>query len=134
MSKEQAAPEGHEEGEGTDLWLLIAAPVIWSAHFLACYVAVAVYCAKAGRDAALDPMVWVVLGMSALAIGGIGFVLLGLWRVRGPSVGDGDLVYGGNSPEERHRFLTHVAITLCVLSIVGVLYVTLPVLAIDTCR
>lgn len=134
MSKNPATYEGHETGEGTDLWLMIAAPIIWSLHFLVVYVAVAIYCAKAGRDAELDPMRWGAGGASVLAIGAIGFVLFGLWKVRGRSATGDDLLYEADTPEERHRFLTHVAMTLCVLSAVGILFVTMPVLVIGSCR
>ncbi len=134
MTKADAASEGQETGEGTDLWLMITAPVIWSVHFVVVYASVAVFCAKSGREAALDPMLWAVGGASAVAIAAILLVLLSLWRVRGRSITGGDLHFEADTPEERHRFLTHVAITLCVLSIIGVLYVSLPILLIDTCR
>ena len=32
--------------EVESLWTLFTAPVVWAAHFLACYVGAAVYCAK----------------------------------------------------------------------------------------
>ncbi len=30
-------------------WTLFTAPTVWALHFLVCYVAFAVYCAKQGR-------------------------------------------------------------------------------------
>jgi hypothetical protein len=123
-----------QAGKGTDLWRLITAPIIWSVHFLVSYVGTAIYCAKWGRAADLEPARWLVLGATALALAGIGWVFWSLWNVRGVSVEGQEHVYGGNSPEERHRFLSHVALMLCVLSMVGVLYVTLPVLTLGSCR
>ena len=48
----KATSKGRETGTGTDLWRVIAAPVIWALHFLFSYVFAAIYCEKAGRDAA----------------------------------------------------------------------------------
>jgi hypothetical protein len=40
-------PEANES-----LWLLVASPVIWAAHFLLCYGTAAVWCAKVAGYAA----------------------------------------------------------------------------------
>lgn len=123
-----------ETGTGTDLMHVIAAPVVWALHFLFCYVYAAVYCEKMGRSAALgQPTIAVVVAtMVALAL--IGWSTLTLWRVRERSLTDSDFEFEHNTPEERHRFLSHVALMLCVLSAVAVLYVTIPMLYLDTCR
>jgi archaellum biogenesis protein FlaJ (TadC family) len=123
-----------ETGSGTDLWRVIVAPVIWAVHFLASYVTVAVYCEKVGRDAALDPALVAVVAYTLVALAGIGWSTRTLWRVRGRSLTDDDLEYEHNTPEERHRFLSHVALMLCVLSAVAVIYVTIPMLYLSTCR
>lgn len=123
-----------ETGHGTDLWRVIAAPVIWALHFLFCYVFAAIYCEKAGRDAALgDARIWII-GATIVALGGIGWSTLRLWRVRARSVTDNDFEFEHNTPEERHRFLSHVALMLCVLSAIAVLYVLIPVLYLSSCR
>jgi hypothetical protein len=123
-----------ETGSGTDLWRVILAPVVWSVHFLVCYVGAAIYCEKLGREAALDPVrVFVVLA----TVAGLAVVFVstrGLWRVRGRSLTDDDFDYEYNSPEERHRFLSHVALMLSALSAIGMIYVALPVFLLGTCR
>lgn len=119
---------------GTDLKRVIAAPVIWAAHFLACYVLAAVYCEKMGRASDLGPARAGILVLTALALGGIGAVTRGLWRVRARSLTDDDFEFEHNSPEERHRFLAHVALMLCALSAVAVLYVAIPALYLTSCR
>ncbi|WP_018697824.1 hypothetical protein [Amorphus coralli] len=121
-------------GEGTDLWRLITAPTIWAVHFLVCYVGAAIYCEKAGRASALLPVTWFVAATTAVALLGLGLVFLSLWRVRGFSVVGGDLNYLGNTPEERHRFLSHVSMMLCVLSAIGVVFVAMPAFMLGTCR
>jgi hypothetical protein len=123
-----------ETGHGTDLWRVIAAPIIWALHFLFCYVYAAVYCEKVGRGASLDQPTLVVIGATAVALALIGLSTHHLWRVRARSLTDDDFEFEHNTPEERHRFLSHVALMLCLLSAVAVLYVTIPMLYLSTCR
>jgi len=123
-----------ETGTGTDLWRVIFAPGVWAVHFLFCYVFAAVYCEKLGRDAPLDLATWVIVGATVVALGLIGLSTLWLWRVRGRSLTDDDFEFEHNNAEERHRFLSHVALMLCVLSAVAVLYVAIPMLYLTSCR
>jgi hypothetical protein len=123
-----------ETGTGTDLWRVIAAPVVWALHFLCCYVYAAVYCEKAGREAPLDQPALVVIIATVVALAMIGWSTHSLWRVRGRSLTDNDFEFEHNTPEERHRFLSHIALTLCVLSAVAVLYVAIPMLYLTSCR
>ena len=123
-----------ETGHGTDLWRVIAAPIIWALHFLFCYIFVAIHCEKAGRDATLVDVRLVIIVATIVALAGIAWSTHHLWRVRARSVTDNDFEFEHNTPEERHRFLSHVALMLCVLSAVAVLYVVIPVLTLTTCR
>ena len=123
-----------ETGTGTDLWHVIFAPVIWALHFLFCYVYGAVHCAKAGRDASLGGPTVVIVGATVLGLLLIGLSTLKLWRVRGRSLTDNDFEFEHNTAEERHRFLSHVALMLCLLSAIAVLYTTIPMLYLTSCR
>ena len=123
-----------ETGTGTDLWRVIAAPVVWALHFLFCYVYAAIYCEKMGRDASLGGPTVVIIGATAVALVLIGLSTHHLWQVRGRSLTDNDFEFEHNTPEERHRFLSHVALMLCVLSAVAVLYVAIPMLYLSSCR
>lgn len=123
-----------ETGTGTDLWQVIVAPVIWAVHFLFCYVYGAVYCAKAGRDASLAGPTQVIIGATVLALILVGISSLKLWRVRGRSLTDNDFEFEHNTAEERHRFLSHVALMLCLLSAIAVLYTAIPMLYLTSCR
>ena len=135
MSARRAHNEVEREtGHGTDLWRVIAAPIIWALHFLFCYVYAAIYCEKAGRDASLDHPTLVVIIATLVALAGIGLSTRHIWRVRARSLTDNDFEFEHNTPEERHRFLSHVALMLCVLSAVAVLYVTIPMLYVSPCR
>ena len=123
-----------ETGTGTDLWRVIAAPIVWALHFMFCYVYGAIYCAKAGRDASLQGPTLVIVGATVVALALIALSTYHLWRVRGRSLTDNDFEFDHNTPEERHRFLSHVALMLCVLSAVAVLYVAIPMLYLSSCR
>lgn len=123
-----------ETGSGTDLWRILISPLIWAVHFLACYITVAVFCEKMGRAAALGPAEIAVIVYTLLALAGIGWSTWGLWRVRGRSLTDNDFEYEHNTPEERHRFLSHVALILSVLSAVAIIYVAIPMIYLTSCR
>ena len=123
-----------ETGTGTDLWRVIAAPIVWALHFLFCYGYAAVYCEKAGRDAPLGDARTAVVTATVVALALIAISTSRLWRVRGRSLTDNDFEFEHNTPEERHRFLSHVALMLCVLSAVAVLYVAIPMIYLSTCR
>ena len=123
-----------ETGSGTDLWSVIISPSIWAVHFLVCYVSAAIYCQKLGRDAPLGDIRTLVIGVTVVALIGIGWSSVRLWRAHDSSLTDDDFEYEHNTPEERHRFLSHVALMLCVLSAVSVLYVTIPMLYLESCR
>jgi hypothetical protein len=123
-----------ETGTGTDLWRVIAAPVVWALHFLFCYVYAAVYCEKAGRDASLHEPTLVIVGATIVALALISLSTHHLWKVRGRSLTDNDFEFEHNTPEERHRFLSHVALMLCALSAIAVLYVAIPMLYLSSCR
>ncbi len=123
-----------ETGTGTDLWRVIAAPVIWALHFLFCYVFAAIYCEKLGREAALGNVRIAVAVATVAALAGIGLSTRHLWGERGRSLTDNDFEYEHNTPEERHRFLSHVALMLCALSAIGVIYVAIPVFYLTSCR
>lgn len=134
MTGEVTKEARRETGTGTDLWRVILAPILWALHFLFCYVFAAIYCEKLGRDAELWPARAVVLIATAAALAGIGVIAHRLWRVRARSLTDNDFDFEHNSPEERHRFLSHVALMLCALSAVAVLYVTIPTIYLTSCR
>lgn len=111
-----AAPEADES-----LWLLAAAPAIWAAHFLLCYVAAAVWCAKfAGPAGPLAPARRAILALTVLALAGIAVIGRGGWRrCRLPPP---PLSREFDTDEDRHRFLGFATFLLSVLSAVATVY------------
>jgi uncharacterized membrane protein YozB (DUF420 family) len=127
-------PDTRKSGTGTDLWRVILAPIVWALHFLICYILAAIYCEKAVDGASLVSLHSAIIVVTLVALGAIGLTASGLWKVRARSLTDEDFDFEHNSPEERHRFLSHVALMLCVLSAVAVIYVALPFAMVADCR
>lgn len=115
------------------LWWLILSPVIWAVHFLAAYITVAIYCAKIAPESGPLGVARVLVAVySAVALVGIGLVALRSWRHH--SFGRASVPHDFDTPADRHRFLGYAGFLLSGLSAVGVIYETLPLLFIGSCR
>jgi hypothetical protein len=116
-----------------NLWTLIAAPMVWAGHFLACYLVAAVFCAKAGTGIANLATVRLVIGTVTL-VAVLLIVLCGRQAYHHWGFGISDPPHDAGTAEDRRRFLGYAALLLCALSLVSVLFVALPALAIPDCR
>jgi hypothetical protein len=115
------------------LWTLFTAPVIWAAHFLACYVAAAVYCAGAvtfGLDFA-DLRIGIAAATGA-ALAGILLAGVLAWRQWG--FGTGDPPHDSPSRRDRLFFQGFATLLLSGLSFVAVAYQALPAFFLTDCR
>ncbi len=122
--------ETHEGRES--LWFLAASPLIWSVHFLACYLTAAVWCAKYGEEGASLAAVRVAMGVfTLLALGGIGVVgWIGWGRHR---FGAEAVPHDFDTPEDRHRFLGFATVLLSGLSAVATVFVATVAVFIGAC-
>lgn len=115
------------------LWIMVAAPCVWAAHFLLSYWIAAVWCAKAGAEfASLDPVRPWILGLTVAAW--VAIALLARHAVRrygGQLLIDEDLTE--DTEPERERFLGHATLLLAALSALAVLFDTIPALVFDRC-
>ena len=103
------------------LWLLVISPIIWSVHFLLCYITAAVWCAKyAGPDKSLGPVRTAICTYTILAVIGIAFVAFRGYRKH--SHGTAALPHDDDTPEDRHRFLGFATLLLSGLSLIGTLF------------
>ena len=120
--------------EADSLWLITFAGSIWAVHFLVCYCATAVICAKLGGDAAAIQLLRLALGgFTLLALAGIGFVGWRSW-VQWDFLDDWDYEHKLSENEDRHEFLGHASFLLSIISFIGVIYVSFPVLFLETCQ
>lgn len=111
---------------------LAAGPLAWAAHFLASYVTVAVWCARAAPAAPLDGARTAVFAYTAVALAIIAWLGWRGWRRHragrqapphdDPTVGD------------RHRFVGQATALLCGLSFVAVAYTAMGAVVIGSCR
>lgn len=103
------------------LWLLTAAPGIWSLHFLLCYITAAIWCEKmAGPDKALGPVRTAIWVYTLFAVAGIGVIG---WRgYKKHSYGSATLPHDDDTPEDRHRFLGFATVLLSGLSLIGTIF------------
>lgn len=112
------------------VWIVIMPPVIWAGHFLAAYWIAAVWCA---RDlGALAPAAWAILVLTVLALAAIG------WLARVAVVNYGGSLrpvraIAGDRDVARKRFLGHVALLLCALNAVAVVFTAIPSAVFPRC-
>lgn len=119
-----------EEGS---LWIMIATPSVWAAHFLLSYWIASVWCAKVvDGTGALDTVRLWVLGLTVAAL-----ALIGLLARHAVRRYDGRLLIHEDMAEdteaERTRFLGRATLLLCCLSAVAILFNSLPALVFDRC-
>ena len=114
------------------LWIMVAVPSVWAAHFLLVYWVAAVWCAKLGRDAGLDPVRLAILGLTVLALGVVGWLAWMAWRDYA-----GRLPLGGEIEEDtddgRRRFMGQATLMLAILSAVAILFDAIPALVFERC-
>jgi hypothetical protein len=131
MADERTLPDAGVPGES--LWAMIIAPIIWAAHFLACYILAAVFCAKAGTTADLATVRWWIAGITVVALAGI--AACGIWAFRLGHFMEGKATpHDADTIQDRRRFLAYATLLLSGLSFVATLFVALPAIFFASCR
>lgn len=121
----------HEENQS--LWWLALSPTIWAIHLLAMYVTVAIHCAKStGALSSLRPVWWPMAAYTVLAMTGI--IATGIHGYRRHDFGTATVPHDFDTPADRHRFIGFAVLLLSGLSLVGVVFVTLPAFFIESCQ
>ena len=113
---------------------MVASPLVWAGHFLACYIVVALACAfgfgtEAGGEWGIVRIVLLIISTGAvLIIAGLTFLAYRRWGQSGGSEPPHD------HRQERHQFMSVAALLLSVLSGIAVVYTTIPLLVLPTCH
>jgi hypothetical protein len=114
------------------LWWLAGSPTIWAAHFLLSYVTAAVWCAKAASPD--DPIGVVRIAIVVYTIAALaGTLVIGWHGTRRARFGASDS-RELDTPADRHRFMGFATLLLSGLSAVAIVYATLPVFFLGSCR
>lgn len=120
-------------GRNESLWILVASPAIWAAHFMLCYVTAAIWCAKfAGPDGSLWTIRTTVGWYTAAGLAAI--ALVGWIGLRNHRHGSEPPPHDADSPEDRQRFIGFATLLLSALSFVATVYTALAAVFIQSCR
>lgn len=118
--------------ERESLWWLTAAPLVWIAHFLACYLTAAVTCAKAeSRAVSLDEVRLAMAVYTALAL--LAIAVVGWHGLRRHRRGVASLPHDHDTRGDRHRFLGFATLLLAGMSAVATIYGGLVAVFVETC-
>lgn len=128
----QTSKRSETRESNQSLWMLIAAPTLWSMHFLACYLTAAIWCAKFAEPG--GSLAWVRIAIAiytGVAMLGIGIV--GWFGYRRHNYGTAKLPHDSDTPADRHRFLGFATLLLSALSAVATLFVALVAVFVERC-
>lgn len=114
------------------LWVLAISPLVWAAHFMACYLTAAIWCAKQGRGAELGSVRLTIAAYTAVAMVAIAATAWMGWRRH--RFGSAATPHDLDTPADRQRFLGFATLLLSALSGVATLYVALTAVFFETCR
>lgn len=113
------------------VWTVAAPLVIWSVHFMLCYVTVALWCGPVGGYAPELPLALLVI-YTVMALAGI------LWLAwigrRAHALGNSPTPHDADSPEDRHRFLGFATLLIAGLSGIAVVYTAMAFAFVRTCQ
>ena len=113
----------------SSLWHMIAAPIVWAIHFGTVYGWTAAICARAGAPGAARSGISVATLVALAAIAWLGWRAWLQWdyRPHAPRLHDVP------TTEARREFLGHAAWLLSIVSAIGVIFVALPAIFIESC-
>lgn len=115
------------------LWTLFTAPVVWAVHFLVCYVAMAIFCAKEmAVEISIDTM---RLGLGIFTLIALAMIVVSAflaWRQWG--FGSDDPPHDDPTREDRKLFQGFATLLLSGLSFVAVTYMAIPLIFIAGCQ
>ncbi|WP_245571352.1 hypothetical protein [Neorhizobium alkalisoli] len=115
------------------LWTLFTAPTVWALHFVVCYAAVAIFCAKGmAEEIAFGTL---RLGLGIFTLLALAMIVLSsylAWRQWG--FGSGDPPHDAATREDRKYFQGFATLLLSGLSFVAVVYAAIPLIFIAECQ
>lgn len=113
------------------LWWLVLAPSTWAAHFLACYLTAAVWCAKSAKPSSLVPIQGLIAGYTVVAI--VVIAVIGTLSFRSSRIASSTMPHDVDSPDEHAQFVGLAALLLSLLSFVATCFTALVFFYVRTC-
>lgn len=115
------------------LWRLVAAPALWAAHFMLCYITASVWCAKFTPGS--GSFVTVRTAIFAYTVAALLLIARVAWSGwQRHTLGNTPPPHDADSAPSRHRFLGFATLLLSGLSAIAVVFQTLPALFIGSCQ
>lgn len=115
------------------LWRLTVPPLVWAAHFLACYLTAAIWCARVvGRMGPLGSVRIAIGAYTLVAL--VAIAVVGRDAYRRHTLGTATVPHDFDTPEDRHRFLGFATLLLAGVSAVGVVFAAVVALFFQTCH
>lgn len=112
------------------LWWIVLSPSVWAIHFLACYLTIAIWCAKADSSGREWPL-WLLGGYTLVAV--IAISAIGVSSYRNFRQSDPTFPYEFDDPSDRTNFIGYTAFLLSLLSLVATLFTAFALLIIRSC-
>jgi hypothetical protein len=114
------------------LWTLFTAPVVWTAHFLVCYIGAAVYCAK--PELVGLSFSAVRAGIAAATLIALSLIALSGWLAwRQWGFGTDDPPHDDPTRRDRTLFQGFATLLLSGLSFIAVIFTAMPALFLTEC-
>lgn len=136
MTNQEHNPLPDEErrefrAEAGSLWRLTLTPVAWALHLVLCYATISLACVRQ-----LFPVGIARPGLIGASVLVLAFICWQGWRAvrQWDVLTTGALTHPEGKAEDRHRFLGHAATLIAIISAIGTIYTTMPLLLLEGCR
>lgn len=113
------------------VWLPVLAPVIWSTHFMLCYVTVALACGRFAVALSTPTRRALVAAYTAVAVAGMGICLVDGLRRHGYRLPV--RTHDDDTPEDRRQFMAFTTVLLASLSLLATAFETYALAVVDRC-
>ncbi len=113
------------------LWWIVISPLVWSVHFLACYITTAIWCEKYAATGDARTLLSWVSAYTAMAL--IAIIAVGLLSFKSFRRSDAPMPYEFDDPSDRTHFLGFTAFLLSLLSLIATLLTALVFVMVRSC-
>jgi hypothetical protein len=112
------------------LWVPVAAPAIWSVHFMLCYTTAALWCGRFAPPRTPDLRMLTAI-FTAVAMAAIGVCFVYALRRRGDQLATAP--HDDDTPENREQFVAFTTLLLAGMSMVAVIFEAIAIFIVNRC-